>query len=69
MLLLRQIWLNWPVYLDYYRSSLDNSWQVRNVSRIQSDLRSFDRFLRDHLRADKIKGHFVPPPEGETMKE
>jgi len=38
---------------------LDDSWQVRNVPRIQSDLRAFDRFLRDHLRADRIKGHFV----------
>jgi len=46
-------------FLDYYKSSLDLSWQVRNVSRIQSDLRGFDRFLRDHLRADRIKGHFV----------
>lgn len=46
-------------FLDYYSFSLDTSWQARNVSRIQSDLRAFDRFLRDHLRADKIKGHFV----------
>ena len=46
-------------YLDYYRASLDESWQARNVSRIQSDLRGFDRFMRDHLRADRIKGHFV----------
>ena len=46
-------------YLDYYKSSLDSSWQVRNVSRIQSDLRAFDRFLRDHLRVDRIQGHFV----------
>jgi len=46
-------------YLDYYMSSLDSSWQVRNVSRIQSDLRAFDRFLRDHLRVDRIQGHFV----------
>jgi len=46
-------------FLDYYSSSLDDSWQVRNVSRIQSDLRGFDRFLRDHLRADRIQGHFV----------
>jgi len=46
-------------YLDYYSASLQDSWQVRNVSRIQSDLRGFDRFLRDHLRADHIKGHFV----------
>jgi hypothetical protein len=46
-------------FLDYYNSSLGDSWQVRNVSRIQSDLRGFDRFMRDHLRADRIKGHFV----------
>ncbi len=46
-------------FLDYYSASLDDSWQVRNVSRIRSDLRAFDRFLRDHLRADRIKGHFV----------
>ena len=46
-------------FLDYYSASLSDSWQVRNVSRIQSDLRGFDRFLRDHLRADRIKGHFV----------
>ncbi len=48
-------------YLDYYNSSLGDPWQVRNVSRIQSDLRGFDRFLRDHLRADRIQGHFVKP--------
>ena len=46
-------------YLDYYNSSLDQSWQVRNVSRIESDLRAFGRLLRDHLRADRIKGHFI----------
>jgi hypothetical protein len=46
-------------FLNYYRASLGDSWQVRNVSRIQSDLRAFDRFMRDHLRADRIKGHFV----------
>ncbi|MBF0571309.1 MAG: hypothetical protein HQL12_05500 [Candidatus Omnitrophica bacterium] len=46
-------------FLDYYKASLDTPWNVRNVSRIQSDLRGFDRFLRDHLRADRIKGHFV----------
>jgi hypothetical protein len=46
-------------YLDYYMSSLDDSWQTRNVSRIRSDLIEFDRFMRDHLRADRIKGHFV----------
>jgi len=33
------------------------------VSRIQSDLRAFDRFLRDHLRSDRIQGHFVKSVE------
>ena len=51
-------------FLDYYTASLDDSWQMRNVSRIQSDLRAFDRFLRDHLRADRIKGHFVSASSG-----
>ena len=46
-------------FLDYYNASLVDSWQARNVSRIRSDLIGFDRFLRDHLRADRIKGHFV----------
>jgi hypothetical protein len=46
-------------FLDYYRSSLDDPWPARNVSRIESDLRAFDRFLRHNLRADKIQGHFV----------
>ena len=46
-------------FLNYYNASLDESWSTRNVSRIQSDLRAFDRFLRNHLRADKIKGHFI----------
>jgi hypothetical protein len=45
--------------LDYYTASLDDSWQVRNVSRIRSDLYAFDRLLRDHLRIDRIKGHLV----------
>ncbi len=51
-------------FLDYYSASLNDSWQVRNVSRIQSDLRGFDRFLRDRLRADRIKGHFVSAQGG-----
>jgi hypothetical protein len=46
-------------FLEYYEYSLAYSWQVRNVSRIQSDLRAFDRLLRDRLRIDKVKGHFV----------
>lgn len=48
-------------FLDYYRASLDDPWPLRNVSRIESDLRAFDRQLRDHLRMDKVKGHFVKP--------
>ena len=55
----RRIWSSWRVSWIIIESSLDDSWQVRNVSRIQSDLRGFDRFMRDHLRADRIKGHFV----------
>ena len=59
-------------YLDYYKSSLDSSWNTRNVSRIQGDLRGFDRFLRDYLRADRIKGHFVSaqavPAGGKSVK-
>jgi len=46
-------------FLDYYRSSLDDPWPARNISRIESDLRAFDRLLRDHLRADRIQGHFI----------
>jgi len=49
-------------FLDYYNSSVDEPWPMRNVSRIESDLRAFDRMLRDHLRADRIKGHFVKAP-------
>ncbi len=54
-------------YLDYYGASLGDSWQIRNVSRIRSDLRAFDRFLRDHLRADRIKGHFVSAQGGSAL--
>ena len=45
--------------LAYYAGSLESSWQARNVSRIQSDLRAFDRQLRRELRPDKVKNHFV----------
>lgn len=53
--------------LDYYNFSLNESWQVRNVSRIRSDLIQFHRFLLTHLRADKIKGHFVTLQEGPAL--
>jgi hypothetical protein len=55
-------------FLDYYNSSLSDSWQVRNVSRIRSDLIEFDRFLRDRLRADRIQGHFVGMTKASASK-
>ena len=55
-------------FLDYYKVSLDQPWSVRNVSRIESDLRGFDRFLRDNLRADKIQGHFIAKLEAGSKK-
>lgn len=55
-------------FLDYYTASLNDPWNTRNVSRIQSDLRGFDRFLRDHLRADHIKGHFAHVPSEKSNK-
>ncbi len=46
--------------LSYYDSALGVPPAMRNVSRIRSDLRAFDRMLRHKLRADKIKGAFIP---------
>ena len=54
-------------YLDYYSASLGESWQVRNVSRIRSDLLGFHRFLLGHLRADRIKVHFVSANGGSAL--
>jgi hypothetical protein len=45
--------------LKYYQSSLSESRMVRNYSRIQSDLRAFDRKLRGEFRVEKIKGSLV----------
>ena len=45
--------------LDSYRSSLDQPRSMRNISRVQSDLRAFDRMLRGQLRSDKLKGQFI----------
>ncbi|MBI4310024.1 MAG: hypothetical protein HY591_06810 [Candidatus Omnitrophica bacterium] len=45
--------------LQYYNDSLNNSRPLRNMSRIQSDLRAFDRQLRQ-INAGKVKGDFVP---------
>jgi hypothetical protein len=46
-------------FLDYYLGSLDESWNTRNIPRIKTDLIEFDRFMRDHLRSDRIQGHFL----------
>jgi hypothetical protein len=46
-------------FLDYYKASLDLPRNTRNIGRIRSDLIGFDRFMRDHLRVDRIKGHFI----------
>ena len=46
--------------LSYYDSALGVPPAMRNVARIRSDLRAFDRMLRHKLRADKIKGAFIP---------
>ncbi|MBI3315166.1 MAG: hypothetical protein HYZ86_04445 [Candidatus Omnitrophica bacterium] len=48
--------------LSYYDSALGVPAPMRNVSRIRSDLRAFDRMLRNKLRADRIKGSFIPVP-------
>ncbi len=45
--------------LKYYDSALDSPEALRNKSRIQSDLRAFDRLLRNQLRADKLEGFFI----------
>ncbi len=46
--------------LSYYDTSFNVALPLRNISRIHSDLRAFDRMLRDHLRIDKVKGDLVP---------
>ena len=45
--------------LTYYRDSLEDPAAMRNVSRLQSDLRAFDRQLRS-LNPGKIKDKLVP---------
>jgi len=45
--------------LGYYQTFLDQPRSLRNYSRIQSDLRAFDRMLRNHFREDKLKGEFI----------
>jgi len=41
--------------LKFYQTSLEQPRAMRNYSRIQSDLRVFDRTLRSQFRADVIK--------------
>ena len=45
--------------LSYFEGSLKDPWVSRNVSRIQSDLRAFDRMMRTQLRVDRIPNSFV----------
>ncbi len=45
--------------LAYYEESLNSPSSMRNISRIQSDLRAFDRQLRGQLSANKIEGDLV----------
>ena len=49
--------------LKYYDCSLNGPLPLRNTARIQSDLRAFDRQLRQ-MNADKEKGSFVPAAKG-----
>ncbi len=55
--------------LGYYNSSLESPAPLRNQSRIQSDLRAFDRQLRNQCRADKLKGYFVAPTDAGSVKK
>ena len=41
--------------LKFYQTSLEQPRPVRNYSRIQSDLRAFDRMLRNKFRLDVVK--------------
>jgi hypothetical protein len=45
--------------LKFYQTSLDHPRIMRNYSRIQSDLREFDRFLRDQYSFDAIKDDLI----------
>ena len=45
-------------FLKYYEDSLNSPLPLRNVSRVQSDLREFDRRLR-RLGVDDVKDSFV----------
>ncbi len=47
--------------LKYYNNSLRQPQHMRNKSRLQSDLRAFDRVLRDRCRPEKMKDRFVKP--------
>ncbi len=47
--------------LKYYKESLEQPKAQRNYSRIQSDLRAFDRLLRGRFRAELLQKDFVSP--------
>lgn len=47
--------------LKFYQTSLDQPRIMRNYSRIQSDLREFDRTLRDQYSFEAIKEDLVSP--------
>lgn len=44
--------------LKYFDDSLNSSWALRNIPRIRSDLRAFDRSLRK-LGIDKVKKQLI----------
>lgn len=46
-------------HLVFYKTSLDQQRVSRNYSRIQSDLRAFDRMLRAKFRIDAVTGDLV----------
>ena len=45
--------------LKYYKDALEQSRVQRNYSRIQSDLRAFDRMLRARFRGDVVGKDFI----------
>ena len=52
--------------LSYFDHSLDGPLPLRNVPRIQSDLRAFHRQLRAKLRFDAVKRSFVNAAKQKT---
>lgn len=46
-------------YLSYYKIAMHDQPHMRNIARIQSDLRAFDRHLRQKLSPQKVKGYYL----------